>query len=324
MTLQQLFRLGIRSSGEHLHGWFLSHLENNGCDKMPVRLSVTLLLVLLTACRPLDSRLLDRQVDIGTHSLHLRCTGTGTPAVVIDVGAGESYTSWQSLQEQLARDVRVCLYARAGYDGSEPGPLPRHSRQVARELKLLLEHAGIPGPYLLVGHSLGGVNVQVFAADYPERVAGLVLLDPTPLRWLTGEEFPELRALFEQQTREMAAAAAAMADSADPETRARAGFLKMLASEHAELLGASGRQAAAIRTFGDLPLTVIASGQPNPMFGAAAQPFQDFWIEQSRSLAQKSTAGAFILAAASGHQIHQDAPAQVVAAIRAMLAHIAN
>ena len=122
----------------------------------------------------------ERLVDLGTHSLHIRCVGRGAPAVVIDTGHGDEAYTWYAIQDQLAEETRVCTYDRAGYGRSEPGPMPRHSRQAA-ELKLLLENAGIEGPYLLVGHSLGGLNAQVFAGDYPDLVAGLVLVDPPPM-----------------------------------------------------------------------------------------------------------------------------------------------
>ena len=147
---------------------------------------------------------MSQSIDIGTHSLYIDCIGTSGPVVVIDVGVGDSYENWRAVREQLALTNIVCSYDRAGYGQSEPGPLPRHSLQVATELKTLLENAAQPGPYLLVGHSLGGLNMQVFAARYPDVTRGLVLLDPVPLGWLQdGSTFPELTALYQQQAQEM-------------------------------------------------------------------------------------------------------------------------
>jgi pimeloyl-ACP methyl ester carboxylesterase len=281
--------------------------------------------LLLAGCSQGDSAPSDQQVNIGTHSLHIHCLGAGTPVVVIDVGVGDSYTSWQPIQQQLARDTRVCTYDRAGYGLSEPGPMPRHSKQVAQELKLLLERSGVKGPYLMVGHSLGGLNVQVFAAQYPDVVDGLVLLDLPPLAWIMGGPmFPELHDLFKQQTQELSAMAEALSQSSDPRERSRADYFRTLASEHEELFGESARQVAAIASFGDLPLTVIASGKANPAFGENAQAFQQFWIEQSRELAGKSTRGTFVLVQESGHMLHQDAPAEVIQAIRRLLAQALN
>ncbi len=156
--------------------------------------------LLLAGCMASSGAPIDRQVSVGTHALHLYCQGkpkggwAGSPAVVIETGSGETYASWLPLMGELARETRVCAYDRAGYGRSEPGPLPRGAGREADELRLLLQKAGVEGPYVLVGHSLGGLNAQVFASKYPDLLAGAVLLDPTPLGWLTGDAFPELRA----------------------------------------------------------------------------------------------------------------------------------
>jgi pimeloyl-ACP methyl ester carboxylesterase len=272
-----------------------------------------------------DSAATDRQVNIGTHSLYVHCVGKGIPVVVIDVGVGESYTGWQQIQDALAQVTRVFAYDRAGYGQSDPGPMPRNARQEAGELRLLLRNAGVEGPYLLVGHSLGGLNMQVFAAEYPDEVAGMVLLDPPPLQWITGAQtFAGLDEMFKQQTQELSAAAEAMSQSADPQERAKAVYLKAVASEHGELFGESAREVAAIDSFGDLPLTVIASGKPNPLFGEAAEDFQEFWIEQSRELAGKSTRGKFVLIEESTHHLNTDAPDKVAEVIRSMMGEISG
>jgi pimeloyl-ACP methyl ester carboxylesterase len=277
------------------------------------------ILFLLSSCGFLSGGPIDESVDIGTHELHIYCIGEGSPAIVIDVGAGESYTSWQSVQEQLAQDTRVCAYDRAGYGQSEPGPMPRDSQRAAEELHLLLLNSGEEGPYLLVGHSLGGLNAQVFAASYPEQVVGVVLLDPPPQGWMMGEGFPELRELFRQQTAAMEAAADAARASSDPEEKAQAAFLETVASEHEELLVQSAQQVGAISSFGQLPLTVIGATEPDPRFGESSAAFRQFWNSESRELAVKSERGRFILAEGSSHHIHLDAPQLVIEAIREIL-----
>ncbi len=287
--------------------------------RLTPRLSLVLLLtVVLTSCAAAGFPV-SQSYDIGTHSLHLECVGGGSPVVVIDVGAGDSYQNWTAVMGHLSETTTVCSYDRAGYGQSEPGPLPRHSLQAASELRALLQAAALPGPYILVGHSLGAINMQVFAAQYPNVTAGLILLDPTPLGWLLdGSTFPELTAQFEAQTQEMNAQAEALLQSADETDQAQGAYLQALASEHSELFGESARQAADIDTFGDLPLIVINSTQPNPNFGASADSFQQFWIEQSQELAQKSTAGRIILAEDSGHMIYQDSPGTIIIAVRDM------
>lgn len=163
------------------------------------------LIAVLAACGQEQGAEVEQQVDLGTHSLHIRCVGRGAPAVVIDTGHGDVAAKWCLIQDQLAGDARVCTYDRAGYGRSEPGPMPRHSRRAASELKLLLETAGVPRPYVLVGHSLGGLNAQVFAGAYPERVAGLVLVDPPPVDFATGKAFPQLYQMLTGQAAELAA-----------------------------------------------------------------------------------------------------------------------
>src|SRR6188472_3223117 len=116
-------------------------------------------------------------VDIGGYRLHLWCTGSGTPAVILDNGLGGSSAGWGFVQPDVARFTRVCSYDRAGMGYSDPGPSPRTARRIASELNELLARSGMPGPVVLVGESIAGFTVRVFASDHPERAAGLVLVD---------------------------------------------------------------------------------------------------------------------------------------------------
>jgi pimeloyl-ACP methyl ester carboxylesterase len=278
--------------------------------------------LLLAGCSASSDVPSDKQVNVGAHMLHIYCMGKGSPAVVIDTGSGETYESWLSLIGKLAQVTRVCAYDRAGYGQSEPGPLPRDSAREADELRVLLQNADIKGPYVLVGHSLGAINAQVFAGRYPSLVVGAVLIDPTPLGWIAGGAFPELRVSYDQQTAAFKSQGEALRNSSDPKARGEADFYVMMASEMTELVSTSARQVAAITTFGDMPLTVIASTKPNPQFGASAEAFQQFWIAQSEELARKSTRGAFIRAEGSSHHVHQDAPQLVLDAVRGMIVQL--
>ena len=115
-------------------------------------------------------------VDVGDYSLHLYCTGEGgAPTVVMDSGLGGTVLDWQLVQPEVAQFARVCTYDRAGMGWSERGGQPRTSQQFVEELHALLSNAGVEGPYVLIGHSLGGVNMQLFASHYPDEVAGMVL-----------------------------------------------------------------------------------------------------------------------------------------------------
>ena len=125
-----------------------------------------------------------RLVSIGTHRLHLHCAGNGTPAVIFDAALGGSSLSWTFVQPAVATFTAACTYDRAGFGWSEPGPMPRTVPRLAAELHALLEAAAIPPPYVLVGHSFGGLVLRAFAARYPQQVAGFVFVDPAhPEEW---------------------------------------------------------------------------------------------------------------------------------------------
>src|SRR5262245_61730807 len=116
-------------------------------------------------------------VDIGGYRLHLWCAGDGAPIVILDTGLGGTSAGWGFVQPDVARFTRVCSYDRAGMGYSDPGPSPRTARRIESELAELLARSGISGPVVLVGASIAGFNVRVFASDHPERAAGLVLVD---------------------------------------------------------------------------------------------------------------------------------------------------
>jgi pimeloyl-ACP methyl ester carboxylesterase len=119
-------------------------------------------------------------VDVGGYRLHVYCIGEGSPTVVLEAGSGgKGVIAWSLVQERMAITTRVCSYDRAGFGWSDPDPTdqPRPSLRVAQSLYTLLHNAGIDGPYVLVGHSSGGLHVRNFASQYPEEVVGMVLLD---------------------------------------------------------------------------------------------------------------------------------------------------
>lgn len=118
-------------------------------------------------------------VDVGPYRLHLECTGSRGPTVILEPGGGGSAASMGLIARSVARDSRVCVYDRAGRGWSDPAASPPDGAQIATDLHRLLDRAQVPGPYVLVGHSFGGLYVRTYAAKYPEQVAGLVLVDST-------------------------------------------------------------------------------------------------------------------------------------------------
>lgn len=118
-----------------------------------------------------------RMVDVGGYRLHIHSMGSGGPTVVLDAGMGNIGLDWGLVQPEIAKFTRAVSYDRAGTGWSEQGARPRTSLRIVQELHTLLHKAEIPGPYIIVGHSFGGATAQLFAAVYPEEVAGIVLVD---------------------------------------------------------------------------------------------------------------------------------------------------
>jgi pimeloyl-ACP methyl ester carboxylesterase len=132
-------------------------------------------------------------IDIGTHRLHINCSGKGSPAVIIDSGIGGFSLEWLKIQATLSANLKVCSYDRAGYGWSDPGPRPRTTARISNELRLLLTAAEIAGPYVLVGHSFGGYNIRYFASKYPGLTAGLILVDSSHPDQFNTEEFKRVQ-----------------------------------------------------------------------------------------------------------------------------------
>jgi pimeloyl-ACP methyl ester carboxylesterase len=262
-------------------------------------------------------------VDVGGHRLHLYCTGRGRPTVILEAGLPGSSLDWALVQPKLAMSTRVCAYDRAGYGWSELGPRPRISLRITDELHSLLGRAGVSGPYVLVGHSFGGLHVRLYASRFPTQVAGVVLVDapaeevvrrrPPPvvkLLWCEakirlGLERLELALGLDRDAPKLPLTVrqAAAARTMRPAT-CRAAYDE--ASGRAESLW-EVRQAADL---GSKPLMVVTRGRElNPQ-----------WRAGQAALLRLSTSSSQVVAAGSGHYVQLDRPDVVVAAVRTVLA----
>jgi pimeloyl-ACP methyl ester carboxylesterase len=230
-------------------------------------------------------------IDVGGHRLHLSCTGAGTPTVVLEPGAGEMSSNLGWITPAVARDTRVCVYDRAGRGWSEPADTAQDGAQIATDLHRLLQRGHVPGPYVLAGHSFGGLYVLTFAARYPDEVAGMVLVDstapasaanpatPSPGHGGTGDAMSRVSALYSTAARlGLARLYAELAwGSLPPRSRdevrasdATASTLRSTIDEYAQA-AASTEQAAGLRDFGDKPLIVLTAGSGHDAAWSAAQ-----------------------------------------------------
>lgn len=265
-----------------------------------------------------------RAIDVGGHELVLECRGSGRPVVVLDAGLGGRAGDWQAVQQALAPTHEVCVYDRAGYGASTPGPPPRHSARLASELRTLLARAELPPPFLLAGHSLGGLNLAVFASFFPRDVAGLVLVDPPHERLdgvleatVLGRLDPRglLRGLWQSgQLGELLAALEPLAGLLGVEIA----YLRTIVHE-TEAFPLSLEDARGVDLSPDLPLTVIAHGRRVLPPGPLGDTLEAAWLAALRETACAQPHGLYLSAEASGHMVPQEQPELVADALRALL-----
>ncbi len=292
-----------------------------------------------------------RLVQFNERRMHIHVTGEGTPTVVFESGMGASCLSWTLVQPQVAQFSRAVSYDRAGHGWSDPAPEPRTARQIAQELNTLLNATGLPGPYVLVGHSFGGYVNRAYAHLYRDRVAGMVLVDSVhPAEWK--KPTPEQLRMIETGLRYAWIAA----------WLARLGFVRFCLARLAR--GLPGLGWAAASTFGVsmaaavqriageirklpapiLPVVRALWSQPKnfmslgqhvaalPVSAAQAAAVRSLGdlplvvvsgdhhaaphIDWQRDLAQLSSCGRHLVASDCGHWVHLDHPEVVTRAIR--------
>jgi pimeloyl-ACP methyl ester carboxylesterase len=232
-----------------------------------------------------------RLIDVGGHRLHLSCTGSGSPTVVLEPGAGEMSSGLGWITPAVARNTRVCVYDRAGRGWSESADTTQDGSQIATDLHTLLRRGHIPGPYVLAGHSFGGLYVLTFAARYPDEVAGLVLVDstapapagdPEAASASGGDPSGVVRrvsALVSASARLGVArlygrvASSGLPPRSRDEVRAAVATASNLRSTIDEYVqgNASIAQAAALRDFGAKPLVVLTAGSQHDAAWTASQ-----------------------------------------------------
>ncbi len=280
-------------------------------------------------------------VDVGGHRLHLVREGSGGPTVVLESGSGEAASSWTAVAGELARDTTVVRYDRAGYAWSEPADGPRTGEEITAELHAALDRVGAPKPYVLVGHSMGGLYARQFAQRYPGDVAGLVLVDARPeddarrtaplLEGVTTATSlpPWIPATLKTLGLLRAADDTLLQGLVPPDQRRE--FLDVTASpsyfgtkqREADLIGRT-EDAVRGRHLGDLPLRVVARGLPQDYAAAGIDTttgaeLEKIWQDGQRRMLRLSTRSRLVVAGRSGHLVPHEQPGVVVAAVREVL-----
>lgn len=289
-----------------------------------------------------------KMVDIGGRSIQLDCRGTGSPTVVFESGLDiHGSLSWAAVQDAVAENTRACTYSRAGIMWSDPGPAPRNGKSIAEDLHTALERGGERGPFVLVGHSLGGPYAMTFTKYFGNDVAGLVLVDPShpeqTFRFKTvGQTEPSamininklgaalawsgvvraLQPLFPglpnqppQVARSVTAYASTSLEAAVQETDA----LEQTLAEAGTFRGLGNRPLVVLTSMAPLPAGALAAMEMTPEQG---RQFKELWKGMHDEEAAWSSSSWHLLIQDAGHYIQFDRPAMVTAAVRSVVAKV--
>lgn len=276
-------------------------------------------------------------VDVNGHKLHIYCSGSGNPAVILDAGGGSFSLDWFLVQSKVALFTKVCSYDRAGYGWSDKIPGERTSKEFVMELHTLLKNANISPPYILVGHSFGGINVQLYAINYPNEVVGLVLVDSAhedlinrieaikkywSKYWLQGQK--EIYSAFfginrlRNKWKKPPIILQSFSKSFQDEYIAKISSTKHSRARVAEGMNFSKsleQLSSSPPLPKDIPLIVIRRGKK----GSLNSKDWEIWKEFQRDTAEKSKVGRLKIAEKSGHMIPWEDPNIIVKAIRTLV-----
>ena len=236
-----------------------------------------------------------QKVDVGGHNLNLLIGGQGSQAVIFEGGFGAGIASWSTVQKEVSAFARTVSYDRAGIGQSGLGPKPRSAKQIATELHVALEKAGVKPPYVLVGHSFGGIYVRVFADMYPKEIAGMVLIDPSQ------ESFNEW--LKKNQAARLKEGEAEIAKAPEG-VRAEGAATEI-----------SYAEARVTKVPPGVPVTLLTATEDSTMPADA----KTVWIEKHKEWIATVPGGQHIVVEKTGHFIQAQQPKLVIDTIRQTL-----
>jgi pimeloyl-ACP methyl ester carboxylesterase len=272
-------------------------------------------------------------VDVGGYSVHIDCVGQGSPTAVLDAGTGEMSANWALVQREVSHTTRVCAYDRAGMGWSEIGSEPRDAKQITGELHALLEGAGIEGPYVLVGHSFGGIYAQTYAARYPEEVAGVALIESShpeqfKYRRVARDSYEPQKQIFAVSSLLARLGAVRLLynlfpapPDLPPQQRAQIDALspstRQVSTTALELRATpqTATQARSLSSLGDKPLAVISAGTQAPEWLELQDDLATLSPNSSHRVVEGATHTS-VLEERSDAQATSEAVVEVVAAVR--------
>lgn len=264
-------------------------------------------------------------IDVGGYRLHLHCTGEGDRTVILEAGLGGGVLDWSLVQPEIARFTRVCSYDRAGMGWSETSLQPRNAQQIAEELHTLLKNAEIKPPFILVGHSIGGIYTQMYSSLFPDEVAGMVLVDSSHENQLLRKELPSPPAFSSVLVKALAPLGVGRilfplnkpSENISPDLATKlasiyshTGHLYSVADELANIPESMQQLRNSALKPGAKPLIVLTRSRSDDEDQA-----ERAWQELQADLANLSTNSKQIIAKNSGHYIHLDEPSLVIFSI---------
>jgi pimeloyl-ACP methyl ester carboxylesterase len=291
-------------------------------------------------------------VDVGGRKMNLYCSGQGAPTVVFDAPSGEAGWSWFKVQPAVATKTRACVFDRAGLGFSDPAKRPNTSENVVEDLHKLLAGAGIKPPYVMVGNSLGGANVQVYAYRYPEEVKGLVLVEPqhedetSRMDRASQGNLKKIYAMVgEQNNYCMAAAEKGIKPGSEEQmncignpaetygprlgaavmsTTIKPAYWRATVDEWDAIKVSDEQLRKLRRPFGDLPVVVLTRGvspyaDPGKPQSALNKAMENENAAIQKEIAAMSTRGKQRVVPGAGHVVHADKPDAVVDAVLEVL-----
>jgi len=262
--------------------------------------------------------------SLETNKIHLHCIGEGSPIIVFDSGVGGSHLDWVNVQSRAGQFTQACSYDRSGYGWSEMGIKPRTSKRIVSELTKILKIAKKEPPYILVGHSFGGLNMQLFARTNPKDVVGLVLIDSIHTEQYKRFENAGIEIPTMNTTRFLLGSKDQVTEGMPEEYKDIAYELvrsdEAVSSMFNELrnMHVSTQEISTAAKMPDIPISVITHGKKvwdNPMF----KNMEEIWYELQIQLSKSSSKGKLLIADSSGHHIHLEQPELILNEIKSIL-----